>query len=83
LIGTPMEPRNVNRRFEQLRDTAGLGWLHPHDLRHAFATFLADQGEDLRTGDEAAGSLDHPLRPRLAGPAGRLGDRSGAQGGVA
>ncbi|MGN9812024.1 tyrosine-type recombinase/integrase [Micromonospora sp. BQ11] len=48
-IGTPMEPRNVNRRFEQLRAAAGLDWLHLHDLRHAFATFLLDQGEELRT----------------------------------
>ncbi len=54
-IGTPMEPRNVNRRFEQLRDAAGLGWLHLHDLRHAFATFLLDQGEEWRTVMELLG----------------------------
>jgi integrase len=47
-IGTPLEPRNVNRRFEQLRHPAGLDWLHLHDLRHAFAMFLLDQGEELR-----------------------------------
>lgn len=29
-IGTAMEPRNVNRRFEQLREAAGLGWLRLH-----------------------------------------------------
>ncbi|WP_246017105.1 hypothetical protein [Micromonospora pisi] len=34
----------MNRRFEQLRQAAGLEWLHLHDLRHAFATFLLDQG---------------------------------------
>ncbi|MEV4198328.1 tyrosine-type recombinase/integrase [Micromonospora globbae] len=28
-----MESRNVNRRFEQLREAAGLDWLHLHDLR--------------------------------------------------
>ncbi|WNM41929.1 tyrosine-type recombinase/integrase [Micromonospora halotolerans] len=39
-IGTAMEPRNVNRRFEQLRTAAALDWLHLHDLRHTFATFL-------------------------------------------
>jgi integrase len=54
-IGTPLEPRNVNRRFEQVRTAAGLNWLHLHDLRHAFATFLLDQGEELRTVMELLG----------------------------
>jgi integrase len=54
-IGTPMEPRNVNRRFEELRRSAGLDWLRLHDLRHAFATFLLDQGEELRTVMELLG----------------------------
>ncbi|MEV0424884.1 hypothetical protein [Micromonospora sp. NPDC050495] len=26
-----------------------MDWLHLHDLRHAFAPFLLDQGEELRT----------------------------------
>lgn len=54
-IGTPMEPRNVNRRFDELRSRAGLPWLRLHDLRHAFATFLLDQGEELRTVMELLG----------------------------
>jgi len=48
-IGKPMEPRNVNRRFEKARTAAGLEWLRLHDLRHSFATFLLDQGQELRT----------------------------------
>jgi integrase len=55
MIGTPLEPRNVNRTFEALRKTAGLEWPHLHDLRHAFATFLLDQGEELRTVMELLG----------------------------
>ncbi len=39
-LGTPLEPRNVNRRWDELRDRAGLGWLRLHDLRHGCATFM-------------------------------------------
>ena len=48
-IGTLLEPRNVNRRFEVLRDRAALPWLRLHDLRHACATLLLAQGVDPRT----------------------------------
>lgn len=47
-IGTPLEPRNVNRRFEFLREKADLPWLRFHDLRHACATFLLTAGVDAR-----------------------------------
>ena len=39
-IGTPVEPRNVNRRWDELRRRAGLDWLRLHDLRHGCATLL-------------------------------------------
>lgn len=48
-IGTPMEPRNLNRWFDGLRARTNLRWLRLHDLRHACATFLLAQGVDLTT----------------------------------
>jgi integrase len=54
-IGTPMEPRNVNRRFNELRARAGLDWLRLHDLRHACATYLLANGVEPRTVMEILG----------------------------
>lgn len=57
VIGTLLEPRNVNRHFERLRDQAGLSWVwvRLHDLRHACATFLLAQGVEPRTVMEILG----------------------------
>jgi len=77
-IGTPVEPRNVNRRFTQLRDRAGLSWLRLHDLRHACATFLLAEGVEPRTVMEILGhstirltmdTYGHVLPERLAAAA--------------
>lgn len=54
-IGTPLEPRNLNRWFEDLRRRADLPWLRLHDLRHAFATFMRDTGSDLTLIKETLG----------------------------
>ncbi|MEU8371262.1 hypothetical protein [Micromonospora tulbaghiae] len=37
-----------------------MDWLPLHDLRHAFATFLLDQGEELRTVMQTARALHDP-----------------------
>jgi integrase len=54
-IGTPLEPRNLNRWFDELRRRADLPWLRLHDLRHAFATFMRDTGSDLTLIKETLG----------------------------
>lgn len=54
-IGTPIEPRNVNRRWDELRARAGLDWLGPHDLRPGCATFLLAQGVPARAIMEVLG----------------------------
>jgi integrase len=33
-VGTPLEPRDVNRRWDELHERGGLHWLRLHDLRH-------------------------------------------------
>ena len=57
-IGTPIEPRNVNRRWDELRKTAGLDWLRLHDLRHGCATFLLAQGVSARAIMEVLGHAE-------------------------
>ena len=47
--GTMLEPRNVNRRWYELRAQAGLPWLRLHDLRHACASFMLAAGASPRT----------------------------------
>lgn len=57
-IGTPIEPRNVNRRWDELRKKAGLEWLRLHDLRHGCATFLLAQGVPPRAIMEVLGHAE-------------------------
>jgi integrase len=45
-VGTPMEPRNVNRSWEAVCKKAGVGQFKLHALRHAAATFLFAEGVD-------------------------------------
>ena len=46
-IGTPIEPRNLNRHFYALCERAGVRRIRIHDLRHSCATMLYDQGVTL------------------------------------
>jgi integrase len=43
-IGTPIEPRNLNRSFDALCARAGIRRLRVHDLRHTCASLLLAQG---------------------------------------
>src|SRR4051794_38706388 len=47
-IGTPLEPRNVLRRFELLARRAGLSGVHLHTLRHSAASFLLAAGTQTK-----------------------------------
>ncbi|MEV4534661.1 tyrosine-type recombinase/integrase [Asanoa sp. NPDC049518] len=43
-LGTPMEPRNLNRHFAQLREKAGCQGTRLHDLRHTVVSLLMELG---------------------------------------
>jgi integrase len=54
-VGTPVEPRNINRRWDELRERADLDGLRLHDLRHGCATFMLAAGVPARTIMEVLG----------------------------
>lgn len=47
-VGTPLEPRNVNRAWTSLCRAAGVAPVRIHDLRHTAASLLLEQGIDLK-----------------------------------
>jgi integrase len=47
-VGTPIEPRNVNREFYKVRERAGLGDVRLHDLRHSTASILHAYGVPIK-----------------------------------
>lgn len=46
-MGTPLDSRNVTRELHAALRHAGLPRQRFHDLRHAYATLMLEDGEDL------------------------------------
>ncbi|MCU1668491.1 MAG: integrase family protein [Blastococcus sp.] len=60
-IGTPLEPRNVLRRFELLAQRAGLRGVHLHTLRHSTASFLLAAGTHTKVVQEHLGHSSYAI----------------------
>ena len=60
-IGTPLEPRNVLRRFEVLAQRAGLSGVTLHTLRHSAASFLLAAGTHTKVVQEHLGHSSYAI----------------------
>lgn len=59
-VGTPIEPRNLNRAWTAVCERAGVSDARIHDLRHTAASWLYEEGAELK-------DIQHALRhSRLA-----------------
>lgn len=58
-LGKRISPRNVEKRFAQWGIKQGLNvHIHPHKLRHSFATHMLEASGDLRAVQELLGHAD-------------------------
>jgi len=60
-VGSPIDHRNVQRRFHRLCAQAGVERIRVYDLRHTATSLMIDAGADLKAASEALGHSD----PRL------------------
>lgn len=82
-VGTPIDPRNLNREFRSVCNEAGLGNWHPHELRHSAASLMLAQGVKLQVVSDVLGHASirmtadvygHILAPDRQAAANAMGD---------
>jgi integrase len=64
-FGTPIEPRNLNRHFDHLRDKIGMPAVRLHDLRHTMVTLLLELGVPPHTVQALARHADIDITMRI------------------
>jgi integrase len=78
-IGTPLEPRNVLRRFEALAARAGLQGVHLHTLRHSAASFLLAAGTHTKVVQEHLGHSSYAITADIYSHVAPVQQREAAQ----
>lgn len=61
----PMHPQSPTRYLKKLSDRCGLPDLHPHKLRHTFASVAITNGADIASVSEALGHTDKSTTLRM------------------
>lgn len=78
-IGTPLEPRNVLRRFEVLAERAGLRGVTLHTLRHSAASFLLAAGTHTKVVQEHLGHSSYAITADIYSHVGPVQQREAAE----
>lgn len=60
-VGTPLEPRNVLRRFQTVATSVGLDGIGLHTLRHSAASFLLAAGTHTKVVQEHLGHSSYAI----------------------
>lgn len=61
----PMHPQSPTRYLKRLSNRCGLPGLHPHKLRHTFASVAITNGADVASVSEALGHSDKAVTLRM------------------
>ena len=75
----PMHPQSPTRYLKKLSERCGVADLHPHKLRHTFASVAITNGADVASVSEALGHSDKAVTLRMYTHANEESVRNAAQ----